>query len=293
LDQDGVILYAYVCLENHIHLLVETPLANIDRFMQRLNTAYSMYFRYKHSRPGHSFQGRYGARLVSGDEYLVRLTRYIHLNPIRKERMKTWTVTKKKEYLNRYAWSSYRGYVDKEYAEEDVDYKWLELMGRRSMRGRRDAYRRYVEGVIAEKDDVLEKGMGAGRYAIGAEEFCEEVAVELKEARLRKGCFGRDVTWPSLKERTVQEVEDAVVDVFGVERRLLKEHGRRAGPAKMVALELCCEFTDNSQRQIGVHFGYTSNGAVGKQRQKLRELMAEDVTLCRRMRKLRKQLASA
>jgi hypothetical protein len=138
--------------------LVETPLANIDRFMQRLNTAYSMYFRYKHSRPGHSFQGRYGAKLVSGDEYLVRLTRYIHLNPIRKERMKTWPVTEKKEYLNRYAWSSYRGYVDKEYAEEDVDYKWLELMGRRSMRGRREAYRRYVEGMIVEKDDVLEKG---------------------------------------------------------------------------------------------------------------------------------------
>ena len=135
--------------------------------------------------------------------------------------------------------------------------------------------------------------MGASRYAIGDDEFCEEVAEELKEARLRKGCFGRDVMWPSLKERTLQEVEDAVMEVFGVEKKALREHGRRAGSAKMVALELCCEFTGHSQRQIGLQFGYTSNGAVGKQRQKLRELMLEDSALQRRVTKLQKQLAMA
>ena len=58
LAQDEVILYSYALLPNHFHLFIETPLGNIQRFMQRLNTAYSMYFRYKHSRPGHCFQGR-------------------------------------------------------------------------------------------------------------------------------------------------------------------------------------------------------------------------------------------
>ena len=188
-----------------------------------------MYFRYKHSPPGHSLQGRYGAKLVSGDEYLVRLTRYIHLNPIRSERMKKCSEVERRNYLKRYAWSSYRGYVDKEYAEDDVDYRWLELMGRRSIRGCRQAYKRYVEEMIGEKDDVLGRRMGASRYAIGDDEFCEEVAEELKEARLRKGCFGRDVMWPSLKERRLQEVEDAVMEVFGVEKKALREHGRRAG----------------------------------------------------------------
>ena len=65
---DEVILYAYVLMRNHVHLLVETPLGNVPRFMQRLNTAYGMHFRFKHSQTGHCFQGRYGARLVSGDE---------------------------------------------------------------------------------------------------------------------------------------------------------------------------------------------------------------------------------
>jgi REP element-mobilizing transposase RayT len=47
LAADGVMLYAYCLMPNHYHLLVETPLGNIQRFMHRLNTAYSMYFRYK------------------------------------------------------------------------------------------------------------------------------------------------------------------------------------------------------------------------------------------------------
>lgn len=80
LEKDGVILYAYVLMPNHYHLFCETPLGNIQKFEQRLNTAYAMYFRYRHSQPGHCLQGRYGAKLVGGDDYIARLTRYVHLN---------------------------------------------------------------------------------------------------------------------------------------------------------------------------------------------------------------------
>lgn len=78
LEKDQVILYAYCLMPNHYHLFLETPLGNIQKFMQRLNTAYSMYFRYKHQRPGHCLQGRYGAKLVGGDEYVANLTSVIH-----------------------------------------------------------------------------------------------------------------------------------------------------------------------------------------------------------------------
>jgi len=80
LAKDEVTLYAYVLMPNHYHLLVRTPLGNLQRFMQRLNMAYGMYFRYKHSKPGHCFQGRYGAKPAGGDDCILRLTRYIHLN---------------------------------------------------------------------------------------------------------------------------------------------------------------------------------------------------------------------
>ena len=81
-----------------------------------------------------------------------------------------------------------------------------------------------------------------------------------------------------------------MISEFEVDREHLRSHGNRGGVAKKVAIELCCEFTTQSQRQVGVYFGYTSNGAVGKQRNRLRELMATDKELRRSVERLRKKL---
>ena len=76
-------LYAFALLDNHFHLLARTPRANLSQFMQRLNSSYALYARFKHHRPGHQFQGRFKAKLVEDETYLRMLTRYIHLNPIK------------------------------------------------------------------------------------------------------------------------------------------------------------------------------------------------------------------
>ena len=81
-ERFGVRLYLYCLMSNHVHLLVETPMANLGAFMQRLQTAYTVYFNRRHRRAGHLMQGRYGAQLVQGDVYLLNLSRYIHLNPV-------------------------------------------------------------------------------------------------------------------------------------------------------------------------------------------------------------------
>jgi REP element-mobilizing transposase RayT len=155
LEQDEVILYAYVLMPNHYHLFIETPLGNVPRFMQRLNTAYSLYFRYKYRRPGHCLQGRYGAKLVSGDDYLVRLTRYLHLNPVKTEAMQRRPLAERQACLAAFPWSSYRGYVTQAKAEPSVDYRWLKLMGRATMAGNRRAYARYVASMVAAQDETL------------------------------------------------------------------------------------------------------------------------------------------
>ena len=64
LQMTGVVLYAYVLMDNHFHGLVRTPRANLSVFIQHLLTAYALYARYKHRRPGHLFQGRFKAKLV-------------------------------------------------------------------------------------------------------------------------------------------------------------------------------------------------------------------------------------
>lgn len=75
--------HAYCLMNNHYHLLIETPEANLSRGMRQLNGEYTITFNRKHKRVGHLFQGRYKAILVDKDNYLLSLCRYIALNPIR------------------------------------------------------------------------------------------------------------------------------------------------------------------------------------------------------------------
>ena len=96
---DEVVLLAYCLMPNHIHLLVETPRGNLSKFMQRLGTAYAMYYRYKHHSPGHCLQGRFKSKLVGEDDYLLGVSRYIHLNPLRVRGVKRLSVEAKREKL--------------------------------------------------------------------------------------------------------------------------------------------------------------------------------------------------
>jgi putative transposase len=68
-------------MDNHYHLLIETPEANLSRGMRQLNGVYTQSFNRTHGRVGHVFQGRYQAILVERDSYLLELARYIELNP--------------------------------------------------------------------------------------------------------------------------------------------------------------------------------------------------------------------
>lgn len=77
-----VALGAYCLMPNHFHLYV-TPLVDggISRFMQRVQTAYTMYFNERHERSGALFQGTFKAQHVDTDPYARYLFSYIHLNP--------------------------------------------------------------------------------------------------------------------------------------------------------------------------------------------------------------------
>jgi len=288
-EKDNVILYAYGLLPNHYHLFIETPHGNVQRFMQRLNTAYSMYHRYKHSQPGHCFQGRYGAKLISGDTYIAALTRYIHLNPAKTAAQAKRSHSEKLRDLEAYRWSSYRGYVDAEDAEDTVDYRWLSLMGRRTSAGNRRTYREYVERGLTEADGDLQAAMGASRYAIGDEEFVGQVESDLRDVRGDRGIYG-DIVWPVGKVVSLDAVADAVAAEFGLEPDALMTRSSVARIPKKVAVELGCRHSQESQRKVGEYFGYRGNGSVSKQRDRLRELLDDDKALRRSMKRLEKLL---
>jgi REP-associated tyrosine transposase len=92
-------VYAYCLMDNHYHLLIETPDGNLSRGMRQLNGVYTQCFNRHHKRVGHVFQGRYKAILVQKDAYLLELSRYIVLNPVRARMVRA---------AKDWPWSSYR-----------------------------------------------------------------------------------------------------------------------------------------------------------------------------------------
>jgi putative transposase len=89
-----VCLLAFALMPNHYHLLIKVEDGPaITEFMKSVMTIYVMYFNKKYNRVGSLFQGVYKAVLVEGDEYLIHIARYIHLNPI--ENSKTRAITDK------------------------------------------------------------------------------------------------------------------------------------------------------------------------------------------------------
>lgn len=73
---------AYCLMTNHVHLLLETPHANLSEGMRRLQSSYTKAFNGRRQRSGHLFQGRFGSELVDSNEQLVVAARYIDANPV-------------------------------------------------------------------------------------------------------------------------------------------------------------------------------------------------------------------
>ena len=108
--------HAYCLMNNHYHLLIETPNGNLACGMRQLNGAYTQRFNRLHARVGHIFQGRYKAILVERDSYLMELSRYIELNPFRAGMF---------DDISLYKWSSFRAMAGLEIAPDWLSVTWI------------------------------------------------------------------------------------------------------------------------------------------------------------------------
>jgi len=81
--QQHWVVYAFCLMDNHYHVLLETPEPNLVKGMRRLNGVYTQAFNRRHDRVGHVLQGRYKSIVVDKDTHLLELVRYVVLNPVR------------------------------------------------------------------------------------------------------------------------------------------------------------------------------------------------------------------
>lgn len=262
-ERHHVRVYLVCLMTNHVHLLLETPRGNLSAFMGQVLTAYSVYFNRRHHRVGHLTQGRFKAQVVDGDEYLLKLSRYLHLNPVHTREAKALPLAVRMKRLRAYRWSTYRGYAGLERAWRWIDYGPLRAtIG--SGRGLAAEYRRYVEAGLAEGDEEFRKIYRGARLAVGSEAFRKEM--ERRHTTLgRERSRREDVSFRrTLDRRNPNRVLDAVCRVFGVSRDELRKRRRKA----MHRAAACwCLHTEGglTQREVANWMALGSGAAVGYQ----------------------------
>jgi REP-associated tyrosine transposase len=111
-----IVVHAFCLMDNHFHLLVETPEANLSKAIRQLNGVFTQTFNRRHGKVGHVLQGRFKAILVDRDSYLLELCRYVVLNPVRAR------ITRKPDT---YAWSSYRATAGLDPAPSFLTVEWI------------------------------------------------------------------------------------------------------------------------------------------------------------------------
>ena len=117
---------AYCLMPNHFHILItQTEKGYISKFMQKVATAYAMYYNKKYNRTGSLFEGKFKAEHLDSDPYLKYIFSYIHLNPVKliDKEWKEKGIHNKKEaldYLAKYQYSSYLDYLAKDRIQNKI-----------------------------------------------------------------------------------------------------------------------------------------------------------------------------
>lgn len=133
-------LYAYVLMNNHVHLLIMDKEDNLSKIVQSLATSYALYFNKKYDRIGHVFYNRFKSKCVDTLPYFINLVRYIHFNPEKAGIC---------EYCN-YNWSSYKDYLkNQKLVDANKVLKMVQM--------NQDTFKSFHEKYKSEKSFILEE----------------------------------------------------------------------------------------------------------------------------------------
>lgn len=160
-------VHAYCLMDNHYHLLIETPDGNLSHGMRQLNGVFTQRFNRNHTRVGHVFQGRYKAIIVQKDAYLLELSRYIVLNPVRARMVRA---------AKDWPWSSYRSTCGVIAPPGWLDTDWVLSAFAKQ---RKKAIERYREFVTQGKNQPSPWESLSNQIFLGDEQFVNNMQAKL------------------------------------------------------------------------------------------------------------------
>jgi REP element-mobilizing transposase RayT len=266
-------VYAFALMDNHAHLFLTTPQANLSAGMHDLNSGYATGFNRRHRRVGPLFQGRFKAVVVEPGRHEWELSRYVHLNPVRAG------LTADPEA---WPWSSCRCYFRARLAPAWLAWQEVLAAHGRTLRTARRHYRQHLlEGVADPPRSPLEDVVASS--LLGSPGF-----VERMRARLAGLLPDREV--PALRalrpEPSIETIEGAVCEACEVEAQTLRWRGRHGNEPRRLAIVLARELTTLPLRDIGARFGGIGPAAVSN----IVGQVAGDRRCARRLARLRRRL---
>jgi REP element-mobilizing transposase RayT len=265
--QFGLRLHAYCLMDNHYHLILETPRANLSQAMGWLQTTYTVRFNRRHRRSGHLFQGRFKAQLVEADEYAQWLVEYMHLNPVRPRRKGERIAAERAGELDGYPWSSHRDYAGSRRKPPGwLRLEWLRYWGRTAGEAQA-AYRRRIReafeaGMVASPWEELRGGLVLGGQQLWS-----------KTQALMRGKHGQEeYRWFAREKR--REVRRSL------EQRLADETDRR------IRIWMRVRLAGERKVDVARELGYRDGGSVLQVIKRLETARHRDRALNERLKQL-------
>lgn len=252
----AVRLYLYCLMDNHVHLVLETPRGNLSSFMGSLLTSYVVYFNKRHSSSGHLTQDRYHASAVEGDDYIRKLSRYVHLNPVKVHPICNMELTKRCQLLQEYRWSSYRGYIGLATPDSFVNHGPVLAMFGRGRFERLERYRKFVEAELATTDDDWHRIMKSSNQGIGSEKFREKLRMRFEQQKKGNVSFRKKSA-----DLPTQQVIDKVCKFYGISADRIMQT-RKNDQIKPVTAWLLRKFCGLKHREVAVFLGVKTEAAI-------------------------------
>jgi putative transposase len=260
----GIRLYLFALMNNHAHFVLETPSANLSRFMQSLETGYTVYYNLRRRTSGHLFQGRFKAKLVEGDDYLLKLSRYVHLNPVCVGKLKKLPLKERIACLRDYPWSSYRSYIGWAKKLDYVTHGPVLAETGAKKNGQLKAYRQFVEEGLARTDEEFAEVLKESPLAIGGDEFRAwvwDACIELgeKAAKPEDVSFRREL--PVIGKDVVLEVTCKHLAIKPPDLR----RKRRNSMLRPIAARMLVKYAGLTNRQVSDALKMKSGVSAGVQ----------------------------